>query len=313
MVLGSFEDVSIEEAQIKANQNYSAFVFKDLLCKVKEYEMKTLLRSKSKIQKRWKVLAVKCQVLQEILHLDVFDKNLTVKLTEMLKKIQEKRGNSAILVTYKKLAELLKIAFDAKLIETQVSIKIIAKHVPEEKKRDMYIHKKEDMKAFLHVVGRSEKYEIFLVAFLTCSRIGDVIAMKWKDIDLETRKWIYQPQKQKEENKEDVHVPLSNKAHDIIQKRSKENEHVFNTCYRKVRTLWVNFKKWLPSSVQSLTIHDLRQTHIFWAGFKDFLLIQHSLGHKVGGAVGHYVGSGATFEQRKQKIDELDEKLFGKK
>ena len=212
MVLGEFSQISIDDAIKKANQNYSSFAFKDLLERVKEYEMKTLLRSKSKIQKRWKVMKVKCQVLQEILHLDVFDKNLIIKLTELLKKIQSSRGNSAILVTYKKLAELLKISFDAGIIETLVSIKIIAQHVPEEKKRDMYIHKKEDMKAFLHVIERSEKYEIFLVAFLTCSRIGDVIDMKWKDIDFSSRKWIYQPQKQKEENKEDVHVPLSNKA-----------------------------------------------------------------------------------------------------
>ena len=114
-------------------------------------------------------------------------------------------------------------------------------------------------------------------------------------------------------------MPLSNTAIAIILKQCTQGsdilkkQYVFDTCYDEVRSNWLKLRKLLPSHLGHLNIHDLRQTHIFWVGHKDFLLIQHSLAHKVGGASGHYVGSGATFDIRKQKIDELDEKLLSKK
>ena len=46
--------------------------------------------------------------------------------------------------------------------------------------------------------------------------------MRWSDINLRERRWTYQPQKQKESKKEEVHVPLSEKVIETIKKKAKQ-------------------------------------------------------------------------------------------
>ena len=47
----------------------------------------------------------------------------------------------------------------------QVNIKALSKHVPEPCKREIYIHGKEDMEAFLKACTDKEENEIFIVDF----------------------------------------------------------------------------------------------------------------------------------------------------
>ena len=310
IVIGEYPIIEIKDARIEAKDKYEMHTFASLLEKVKKYESKVLNYKAEKITKRWCVLARKCQILQNILQMDTSKDDLQSLLTQSLKEIEEKRGKSAIIKTYRKLSELLKIAFEAKITAKQINIKALSKHVPQQGKREVYIHEKLDMKAFLNACKSKKEYEIFIVSLLTCSRIGDIIAMKWHDINLDEGRWVYQPQKQQEDKKEIVHIPLSKKVIEIICKRKKEGEYVFDTDYLAVRHAWVSMKKRLPLSLQDLTIHDLRRTHVHFVGSKDFLLVQHSLQHKVGGATGHYVKSSATFEERKKAIDKLTNELF---
>ena len=85
---------------------------------------------------------------------------------------------------------------------------------------------------------------------------------------------------------------------------------MFETDYLVVRRQWIKMRLGLPCHLRDLTIHDLRRTHVHFIGSKDFLLVQHSLQHKVGGATGHYVRSSATFEERKKGVDKLTNQLF---
>ena len=134
--------------------------------------------------------------------------------------------------------------------------------------------------------------------------------MRWSDINLRERRWTYQPQKQKESKKEEVHVPLSEKVIETIKRRQNKEDCVFETDYLVVRRQWIKMRLGLPCHLRDLTIHDLKRTHVHVIGSKDFLLVQHSLQHKVGGATGHYVRSSATFEERKKGVDKLTNQLF---
>jgi integrase len=310
VVIGEYPIVSIKDARIEAKDKYEMHTFASLLEKVKKYESKVLNYRAEKITKRWCVLARKCQILQKILQMNISKDDLQSQLTQSLKEIEARRGKSAIIKTYRKLAELLKVAFYGQILAKQINIKALSKHVPKPQKREIYIHEKVDMKAFLGACKSKKEYEIFIVSLLTCSRIGDIIAMKWSDINLNEGRWVYAPQKQQEDKKEIVHIPLSAEVIEIICKRKKEGEYVFDTSYLAVRHAWISMKKRLPLSLQDLTIHDLRRTHLHWIGYKDFLLVQHSLQHKVGGAAGHYVTSSATFNDRKKAVDKLTNELF---
>ena len=59
----------------------------------------------------------------------------------------------------------MQFAFDAKIMAKQVNIKALSKHVPEPCKREIYIHGKEDMEAFLKACMDKEENEIFIVDF----------------------------------------------------------------------------------------------------------------------------------------------------
>lgn len=311
-VLGEYPDLSIEEARLKVQENYNAQTFLNLLEKIKQYEKDTLLYSKDKIEGRWYVLSIKCELLKSILKLDPFCKDLNLKLCHLLKSIEETRGPSASRKTYKKLCELLKAAVDAKLTYTPISIRSISKHIPKAGKRDTYIYKPEDMKAFLRIISSSYEYQIFLVALLTCARIGDVIDMRLDDIDLLRKAWVFKPQKQMENNKEDVHVPLTTKVIEIINQRKSvaRNNYLFATSYLAVRDLWVKLRKIFPDGIKDLNIHDLRRTHVHWLGSKDFLIVQHSLSHKVSGQTGVYISNAATFNERLKLITNMENKIF---
>ena len=55
------------------------------------------------------------------------------------------------------------MSFEARITIDEVSIKYIIKHIPKPQKRQMYIHKPEDMKKFLDVISDGKEYEIFFV------------------------------------------------------------------------------------------------------------------------------------------------------
>ena len=102
VVIGEYPIVSIAEARIVAQEKYEMHTFASLLKKVKEYEKEVLHYSKEKIEKRWKVLAARCCMLAQILEINTSKEDLLEILTIHLKDIEEKRGKSAIIKTYRK-------------------------------------------------------------------------------------------------------------------------------------------------------------------------------------------------------------------
>ena len=150
-----------------------------------------------------------------------------------------------------------------------------------------------------------------MIALLTCSRIGDIIDMKWSDINLEEKKWSYFPQKQKKEDKEKVHVPLSNTVMRLLQNKKNNKEKVFAMSYDSIDYWWQKLKQNITTDLKDLHIHDLRRTHLHWSNIQDYLIAQHCLGHKVTkSAAATYLSNAATFEQRLCLVQDLEKKIF---
>jgi len=73
---------------------------------------------------------------------------------------------------------------------------------------------------------------------LTFARVGDVCAMKWADIDLNAKQWVFTPQKgqRREDMVESLVVPLAPQTIAIIKKLQPltgGHVHVFHNSYRK--------------------------------------------------------------------------------
>ena len=73
---------------------------------------------------------------------------------------------------------------------------------------------------------------------LTFARIGDICAMRWSDIDLNAKQWVFEPQKgqRRDDMVESLVVPLAPQAIAIIEKLrplTGGHSHVFHNAYRK--------------------------------------------------------------------------------
>ncbi len=218
----------------------------------------------------------------------------------------------ACLTTFQELRSLLKCAKQRKLLSIEPDFQVMMQDIPKKTKRDTYIETKEQMKSFIDACCASPHGDIFIIALLTCSRIGDIIDMKWSDINLEEKKWSYFPQKQKKDNKEKVHVPLCNQVLCLLKAKAKKDNLVFSGYYyRYIDFQWQKLKQNITIDLKDLHIHDLRRTHLHWINTSDYLIAQHSLGHKVTkSAAAIYLSNAATFEQRKNLVQNLEDKIL---
>jgi integrase len=272
-----------------------------------------LLSDLDVITTKWKIFDVKnCICLKDILKTNIYDKTFEVSILKQLKLIEKFRGKMACITTFQDLRLLLKFAKQNKLLSCVPDLQVIVQNMPKKSKRDAYIKTKEQMTSFVDACYASPHGGIFIIALLTCSRIGDIIEMRWSDINLDEKKWSYLPQKQKKDNKEKVHVPLSNEVIRLLKERNTATTKVFDGYYhRDVVRKWDKIKQNTTKDMKDLHIHDLRRTHLHWSNIQDYLIAQHCLGHKVSkSAAAIYLSNAATFEQRYQLVQNLEYKIL---
>lgn len=308
-VIGTYPNLSIHEAKQKAYEDIQYETFGQLLKRVKKYQNNILLKTQEEVDNSWKIFDVQgCNYLKAILQTDIYQKNLLHLLMQNLKYIEKTRGPSAARKTYQKIVNVLKTANSNALIDIKYdNLCIIKKQISSEKPRQLYIQSGEQMKALLSALNTSDYKDVFIIALLTCARIGDVLAMRWIDIDLKNKKWAYTSQKQNEK----VYIPLSNKVIEILKCANNTNKQVFDVKYRKIIYEWSKITTQLPNELKNLHIHDLRRTHLHWANIGDFAVKQHTLGHKTNiGATGVYDSNASIFEIRKTIVQNLADKIF---
>ena len=127
--------------------------------------------------------------------------------------------------------------------------------------------------------------DFFLLALLTGQRKGNVLAMKWEDIDLEQAEWIIPAAQSK--NQDDLRIPITNPVLEILERRQVDGDEVWvlpshgdSGHLVEPKTAWKRILQ--RAGINNLRIHDLRRSLGSWqAGLGvPLTVIGRSLGHK---------------------------------
>jgi integrase len=122
--------------------------------------------------------------------------------------------------------------------------------------------KLEEIKAdpTLGIAGRSMVDAVMFCLFTGC-RWGEVQKLTWGNVDLENKTWFIEDPK----NKNDVTLPLSTQAADLLENRFRieNNPHVF--CSEKSKTGYIGPGRYVTDQLAAdlkieLSPHDLRRT-----------------------------------------------------
>jgi len=95
-------------------------------------------------------------------------------------------------------------------------------------------------------------WPIFLFAIETGMRRGEILKLKWSNINFDDRTAYLEDTK----NGEDRYVPLSCKAIELLSSTKQSNNLVFPVSSNAVRLSWERLKR--KANVNNLRFHDLR-------------------------------------------------------
>ena len=118
---------------------------------------------------------------------------------------------------------------------------------------------KDDINALMHALRHTKVTylkPLILIAIETGLRQGELIKLKWNDVDLDSRLLKVKDTK----NGEDRVVPLSNKSLSILQSLPRLGEAVFNASHSSLQNAWKRLIK--RSGLNNLHFHDLRHEAI---------------------------------------------------
>lgn len=125
--------------------------------------------------------------------------------------------------------------------------------------------------------------DFFRVLLFVGARRGNVAAMRWDEIDLETGTWIVPDEKAK--GKREMRLVLVPQAVEILKQRKNESEWVFPSRSKTGHYTWPQdaWEKVLRTAgLTDVRMHDLRRTLASWqlATGASLTVIGQSLGHQ---------------------------------
>jgi integrase len=160
-------------------------------------------------------------------------------------------------------------------------------HKFKEQKRDRFILHDELPKFMeaLEVEPNRDMRDFFLMCLYTGARCGNVMSMRWEDIDFSIKEWRIPDTK----NGEPVRIPLIKEALEILGDRSwlKESSmpwifpgHGKSGHLKEPNVAWKRILS--RAGLKNLRIHDLRRTLASYQAIAgtSLLIIGKSLGHK---------------------------------
>jgi integrase len=147
---------------------------------------------------------------------------------------------------------------------------------------------KQDLEKLLNLVNESWLRETILFAVLTGMRRGEIVNLRWQDVDL-SRKLVFiqsNPTFKTKQGKRRT-IPLSDVAYQMLSAKANHsgNEHVFTANGRGIAESWLThrFKHYVRKSglPKGLHFHSLRHTFASWLAMDGVSLyaIQKLLGH----------------------------------
>ncbi len=207
------------------------------------------------------------------------------------------------------------------MLQVNVAHKVAIPNNKNKPKKEQEIYNNEEIKLLFNALSKAEEpfKTMVYVSFYTGARRGEVLALRWKDIDfknniihIEQNKvrtvngTVLKETKNKRSRQFVAPTVLLNKLKDIYSKQDGE-ELIFN-CYPSTYTRqWTKFIK--DNNLKYITLHDLRHTNGSLLASKgiDIVTIAKRLGHLPATASAYYLH--AVSEEDKKASKKLD-KLF---
>lgn len=167
-----------------------------------------------------------------------------------------------------------------------------------EHSRDRFLQPDEMVRFFqaLDDFDNPDAADFWRVSLFTGARQGNVLAMRWEDVDFSSRVWTIPKTKAQKPQR----VPLVDPVVEILNRRRNLSKHVFpgrtgDEHMTKPRQPWERLLK--QAGIENLTMHDLRRSLGSWqaaAGVSELL---------IGKTLGHSPGSKATSVYARLNLD----------
>jgi integrase len=300
--LGSFPDMTIEQARNAAIEKKSRIVNKgenpnDDKKKIKaevtfEEMFKQFMERYSKVQKRsWKY--DEREVNKFLSHW--FSRKASSITKYEVQVLQETVRNENGLYQSNRLLERIRAIYNRNIEwgwEGKNPTSGIKKY--REKSRDRFIQP-DELPRFFQAVQEEENTtarDYIWISLLTGARKGNVLSMKWEDINFARREWRIPETK----NGEPVTMALSDKAMEILLERQKTADSVYvfpsdrgsHLHFKDPKKAWARILK--RARIEDLRLHDLRRTLGSYQAITgaSLAIIGKSLGHKTSKATEVY-------------------------
>lgn len=209
---------------------------------------------------------------------DINRRDVQHRIAELAKDISPATANIALAL----LRTMYNRAIDWELFADKNPTLGIAKYP--EKSRDRFLYG-DELQRFLKVVSELENEtmrDFFMLLLATGARKSNVLAMRWKDINLHEKIWRVPDTK----NGEPYQVALASPAKEILERRfnARVDEWVFPAASKsghlqEPKKAWAAILK--KAQIENLRMHDLRRT------FGSFMAAQGASLQMIGKALGH--------------------------
>jgi integrase len=143
---------------------------------------------------------------------------------------------------------------------------------------------------------------------LTCARPGEVLGMKWQEVDLAAGVWTVPGERMK--SGREHRVPLSSRCIELLAALPRTSEYVFPGRRTGVKPYPMTFVHLLRKMGHSVTAHGFRASFKTWASERTAFpreLIEAALAHVVGDAAEQAYSRGDMLAKRRQLMEAWSE------
>lgn len=220
----------------------------------------------------------------------------------------------------KLISAILEKGIEWELLQSNVAHKVAIPNNKNKPKKEQEIYNNEEIKLLFDALDKEENpfKTMVYVSFYTGARRGEVLALRWKDIDFENN-IIKIKQNKVRTVSGTTFKDTKNKrsrefvAPEVLMKRLKEfynnqdkEELLFNIYPSTYSRNWSKFVK--ENNLKYITLHDLRHTNGSLLASKgvDIVTIAKRLGHLPATASAYYLHAVSEEDKKaSQKLDEL--------
>lgn len=220
----------------------------------------------------------------------------------------------------KLISSILEKGIEWELLQSNVAHKVAIPNNKNKPKKEQEIYNNEEIKLLFDALNKADDpfKTMVYVSFYTGARRGEVLALRWKDIDFNNNIIHIQQNKvrtvngttfkeTKNKRSREFVAPevLMKKLKEFYNNQSKE-DLLFNVYPATYSRQWSNFVK--DNNLKYITLHDLRHTNGSLLASKgvDIVTIAKRLGHLPATASAYYLHAVSEEDKKaSQKLDDL--------